>query len=163
MDCEEAVYSNDYYDFIREYELQMRGKPTGNCIQRINENYDVEYLSRRDHPPLSIQNYDYTSIPKCYTLMDEGALEASGILRIQRQPTLSLKGQGVLVGFLDTGARVIIMSKRKEDSEIKMDFRILFVSLNCKRRFPSKRVRQSMREKLQCIPKRIKPRIFLLN
>lgn len=52
---------------------------------------------------MNIQNYEYTSIPKCYTLMDESALEASGILKIQNQPALSLKGQGVLIGFLDTG------------------------------------------------------------
>ena len=103
MDCEEAVYSNDYYDFIMEYELRMRGTPVAECIQRISEAYDVAYIPRNMNPPLNIQNYDYTSVPKCYTLMDENALEASGILRIQNQPTLSLKGQGVLIGFLDTG------------------------------------------------------------
>lgn len=103
MDCEEAVYSNDYYDFIMEYEIQNRGRPVSPCIQEINKDYDVAYLPREGSLPLNIQNYMYTSIPKCYTLMDESALEASGILRIQNQPALSLKGQGVLIGFLDTG------------------------------------------------------------
>ena len=103
MECEEAVYSNDYYDFIMNYGLHMRERPTDICAQPISDDFDIVYMDRRDIPPLSIQNYGYASIPKCYTLMDEAALEASGILRIQNQPALGLKGQGVLIGFLDTG------------------------------------------------------------
>lgn len=112
MDCEEAVYSNDYYDFIMEYTLQEREVPGRECVQRIDETFDIAYLPRIGSLPLDIQNYEYTSIPKCFTLMDESALEASGILKIQNQPALSLKGQGVLIGFLDTGERVIILPCR---------------------------------------------------
>ncbi len=103
MECEEAVYSNDYYDFIRNQALQVRSKYTDFCVQKINEEFDIAYVSRQTSPVLNLQNYGYTSIPKCYTLMDEIALEASGILQIQDQPALSLKGQGILIGFLDTG------------------------------------------------------------
>lgn len=110
MDCEEAVYSNDYYDFIMEYILEVRGRPVSDCVQNLSQTYDIAYLSRADNPPLSIENYSYSSIPGCYAPMDKSALEASGILRLQNQPTLSLKGQGVLIGFLDSGGRVIIMS-----------------------------------------------------
>lgn len=102
MECEEAVYSNDYYDFILEHVLQNR-PVIKDCVQKINEIFEIAYLPRSSNLLLNIQNYEYTSIPKCYTLMDESALEASGILRIQNQPALSLKGQGVLIGFLDTG------------------------------------------------------------
>jgi hypothetical protein len=56
--------------------------------------------------------------------MDESALEASGILKIQNQPALSLKGQGVLIGFLDTGERVIILSSQREPSKYK-GFRLI--------------------------------------
>ncbi|TGY97343.1 peptidase [Petralouisia muris] len=103
MDCEEAVYSNDYYDFIVEYTMPESGNVVSSCIQKIDASYGIAYLPREGNLSLNIQNYNYTSIPKCYTLMDESALEESGILRIQNQPTLSLKGQGVLIGFLDTG------------------------------------------------------------
>lgn len=30
-------------------------------------------------------------------------LESAGILKVQRQPALSLYGSGVMVGFVDTG------------------------------------------------------------
>ena len=103
MDCEEAVYSNEYYDFIAEYILETRRTPTPPCVQRLDITYDIVYKSRADNPPLNIRNYSYNAIPGCYAPMDESALEASGILRLQNQPTLALKGQGVLIGFLDSG------------------------------------------------------------
>ena len=108
MECKEAVYSNDYYDFIMEYALKGRKhqRPVGPCVQHLDTVYDAVYLPREGNPELDIQNYSYTSIPKCYAPLNKSALEASGVLRIQNQPTLSLKGQGVLIGFVDTGERV---------------------------------------------------------
>ena len=103
MDCEEAVYSNDYYDFIVDYSQQRRESAINVCQQTISQYFSIKYLPRSESLPLNIVNYSYTSIPKCFALMDESALEASGILKIQNQPALSLKGQGVLIGFLDTG------------------------------------------------------------
>lgn len=104
MDCEEAVYSNDYYDFIAEYILETRRRPAADyCVQTLNTTYDIVYLPRAGNPELSIKNYSYNAIPACYAPMDESALEASGVLRLQNQPTLMLKGQGVLIGFLDSG------------------------------------------------------------
>ena len=61
------------------------------------------FLPARGLPPLSIGNYTYTAIPKCYALLDTTALDASGITRLQNQPVLALKGEGVLVGIIDTG------------------------------------------------------------
>ena len=110
MDCEEAVFSNDYFDFISESFSGTRGEISGYCVQEINEEYEIVYAQREGLLPLSIANYSYASIPKCFTLMDRSALESSGILRMQDYPTLSLKGQGVMIGFIDTGERVIIMS-----------------------------------------------------
>lgn len=92
MDCEEAVYSNDYYDFIMEYILETRGTSVNSCVQKLNETYDIIYLPRESNPPLTINNYSYNSIPGCYAPMDESALEVSGILRLQNQPNLGLKG-----------------------------------------------------------------------
>lgn len=120
MDCEEAVYSNDYYDFIMEYTMPGFGTPVSSCVQKIDASYDVAYLPRAGSLSLNIQNYNYTSIPKCYTLMDESALEASGILRIQNQPTLSLKGQGVLIGFLDTGIDYLNPVFRNSDGSTRI-------------------------------------------
>lgn len=120
MECEEAVYSNDYLDIIMEYTLRERGNLVNKCVQRVSDIFDIAYLPRVENLALNIQNYEYTSIPKCYTLMDESALEASGILRIQNQPTLSLKGQGVLIGFLDTGIDYLNPVFRNSDGSTRI-------------------------------------------
>lgn len=110
-ECREEVISNDYYDLIVPYGVKMEERiQNEGCIQRITENYDIFFVQREGNSPFSVENYTYTAIPKCYGLLDTTALEASGILRLQNQPVLSLKGDGVLVGFIDTGERVIIMS-----------------------------------------------------
>lgn len=103
MDCEEQVYSDEYFDFIVENFSGTSGELSGYCMQEINNVYQVIYVSREGLKPLSVANYSYAAIPKCFALMDESALEASGILRIRNYPTLTLKGQGILIGFVDTG------------------------------------------------------------
>ncbi len=102
-DCKEQAYSNDYFDFIVPYGLEFNTKEPGVCIQRISDDYDIVYYPRKGLPALQIGDYTYSEIPKCYTLLDQTALEVSGILRLQEQPALALKGRGVLVGFIDTG------------------------------------------------------------
>lgn len=108
--CMEQVYSEEYYDFLIPYGVEAEVPSTPGCVQRIAEDYDIFFYPREGLPPLSIGNYTYTAIPKCYALLDTTALDASGITRLQNQPVLALKGEGVLVGVIDTGERVIIMS-----------------------------------------------------
>lgn len=103
MECEDAIYSNECYDFIIGAIVNVTTYPNTVCIQHIDQTYDISYVTREGSLPLNLRNYCYNSIPKCYIPLNKGALEASGILRIQNQPTLSLKGQGVLIGFVDTG------------------------------------------------------------
>lgn len=102
-DCREQVYSNDYFDFIVPYGVEAEVPVSGGCTQRVTEDFDIFYYSRANLTPLTIERYTYTAIPKCYGLLDTTALEVSGIIRMQNQPALSLKGRGVLVGFIDTG------------------------------------------------------------
>lgn len=102
-DCREQVYSNDYFDLIIPYGVAAEVPVSGGCTQRISEDFDIFYYPRAGLLALSIENYTYTAIPKCYGLLDTTALEASGIIRMQNQPVLALKGDGVLVGFIDTG------------------------------------------------------------
>ena len=103
MNCDAFIKSNDVYDVIIPREALERYPSDPVCVQRISSNLDIHYYERGSVPPLSIQTYTYTAIPKCFGLLDTGALEASGILQLQNQPALSPFGQGILVGFIDTG------------------------------------------------------------
>ena len=103
-DCEEKIYSNDYVDFIISKDVLDVIDLSSDCIQRIDEEKDTYfyptdvfsgYLIFRQIPMLLFQ-----SAMDC---LDETALEVSGILKLQQQPALALKGQGVMIGFIDTG------------------------------------------------------------
>ena len=103
MPFSEIIQSNDTYDFIvtRDELRNLLIEPI--AMQPINETYSIVYYDRTALPPLSIEDYSYTSIPKCFFLMDSTSLDVSGILSLQNQPGLALRGQGVLMGMIDTG------------------------------------------------------------
>ena len=103
MDCVNAVYSDEYYDLIVETDNQRERYALPPCLQEIDSRYVVGYWPREGLPPFQVTNYTYTAIPKLFTTLDELSMEASGITQLQNQPTLSLKGQGVLIGIIDTG------------------------------------------------------------
>lgn len=116
--CREAVYSDDYYDILIDY---LGAYPLGSpvCMQRICEQYDIAYYSREGIPELNLQDYPYSVIPKCFAPTDLSALEASGILRLQNA-SLDLNGQGVLVGFVDTGIDYTHPAFRREDGSTRI-------------------------------------------
>lgn len=102
----ERILSNDYADFISPPYgdlFSMAEKQADSVFARIWTSAYVVYLNRMNNPPLSLTNYPYRSIPKCYGLMNEESLEQCGILTMQNYPSLNLKGQGVILGFIDTG------------------------------------------------------------
>lgn len=103
MSCSEIIQSNDVYDFIVSSDERNTPLVEPTCVQPINRQYSIVYYDRSKVPPLSISRYSYTSIPKLFSLMDSTSLDVSGILAIQNQPALSLKGEGILVGIVDTG------------------------------------------------------------
>lgn len=104
-ECANDVYSNDFYDFIITYDELEEANPSAEtqCVQRIDENFDVFYYPAESFANADFSLITYAAIPKCFGLLDTVALEAAGILRMQNLPGLSLKGEGVLMGFVDTG------------------------------------------------------------
>ena len=101
--CGSKIKNSGIYLVIVSYEDSYEQTIAGSCIQRIDEGYDIFYYPREGLPPLSVGSYSYSEIPKCYGLLDQTALVVFGILKMQNQPVLALKGRGVLIGFIDTG------------------------------------------------------------
>lgn len=114
-DCQDEIYSNDYFDFIvaREYLDEL---PKGEyCMQQLSDGFGtVHYQMMENGTRLQMQDFSYRVIPKCFGLLNNEALAESGILRVRDQPNLSLTGRGVLMGFIDTEERVIIVSFQKQ-------------------------------------------------
>lgn len=110
MNCKERILSNDYADFILDYALpDVRLAELGYeyCFSNIDEEFRIVFLNLQEVLPISMRVYTYASIPKLYGLMQTfqaDNLVEIGNLQIQGPP-LSLKGRGVIIGFIDTGIR----------------------------------------------------------
>lgn len=120
MACREQALSNDYAEALVDYTLrddELDGMDY--CVEMIDDQFAVLYFRRLGLPPISVSVYTYNSIPKLYGLMQDVPLTVanynplnlmrSGISQIQNPP-LSLTGRGVVIGFIDTGERVILLS-----------------------------------------------------
>ncbi len=105
-ECREKILSEGYWDFIiplyRDEELTEVDSEKI-CIQELDFGYKSVSVDSRILLPLSFRQYWYSTIPKCYTLLDMQPLDAAGIITLQNYPTLQLMGEGVMIGFLDTG------------------------------------------------------------
>lgn len=117
--CREAVYSNEWYDFMLRRDDPLPDEGDDVCLIETNGMYLSWYFKPENLPALNFSTYSYKAVPKCFTPLSPQALDESGILRIRNQPNLSLTGEGVLVGIVDTGERVIILSGQKEPYKIK--------------------------------------------
>jgi len=61
-------------------------------------------------------------IPSVLGLLDRPNFEASGIIQVQQQPYLNLTGQGVLLGFVDTGIDYTNDVFKHEDGTTKIKY-----------------------------------------
>ena len=106
QECREKILSQDFWDFLIPNYRENRIGPLEEskyCLQEGDFGYRVLYVSREGRPPLSFYEYGYYSIPSCYTPLDMDAVNAAGISAVQNFPSLEVMGEGVMIGFVDTG------------------------------------------------------------
>ena len=99
------IISNDYANLIIEYTIRTGEieQFRNDVINIIDDKYAVVYLAK-ERLTQNIDNPDYYSVlPKLYGLLDNISLEETGVTRLRATPFLSLLGQGILLGFIDTG------------------------------------------------------------
>lgn len=104
-DCSLLIVSEETGDYIIEsnslYFEQIQ-RQDGVCISCVNDTWCILYTNYPGSRNINIQQ-GYYSVPKLYGLMDTTSFDASGITATLNQPLLNVRGQGVLIGFLDTG------------------------------------------------------------
>ena len=104
-DCRSLIVSEETGDYIIEYNslyFEQIQRQDGVCISCINDTWCILYTNYPGSRNINIQQ-GYYSVPKLYGLMDTTSFDASGITATLNQPLLNVRGQGVLIGFLDTG------------------------------------------------------------
>lgn len=95
-----------YENFIIRYKQNLQGSfayVSDEHFQIINDLFGVLYVPANEVPELELSSYSYSSVPRCYTYMDTGALSASGVTRLHGHPYLKLQGKGTLVAVIDSG------------------------------------------------------------
>lgn len=99
------ITSEDYADLIVEYRRnpQLLERLTDSVVQIMNDAFAVVYVPASQIDNRSIQRFEYSALPRIFGLTSEISLEASGVTNLRIIPTLNLRGEGVLVGVIDTG------------------------------------------------------------
>ena len=104
MDCRQAATDNAYREVIlpiRRNAQVLLERFEATCVITITEGISVAYFY---DPTGNVEELelDYNMIPKCYGLLQTAAEQANST-QIQNNPNLQFYGQGVLLGFVDTG------------------------------------------------------------
>lgn len=119
--CRAQILSNDFGDILVEYTGDIetiKQRFQSECFHKINEKFAVVHI------PVSkltaFNEFYYYAVPSLLGLMDTSSLEASGVNRIQNIPNFSLKGQGTIIGIVDTGIEYTHQAFKREDNTSKI-------------------------------------------
>ena len=98
--------NQQYENFIIRYKQNTHGGfdyESDETFQIVNDLFGILYVPMQKVPELELSSYSYSSIPRCYTYMDTGALSTSGVTGLHNHPYLKLQGKGTLVAVIDSG------------------------------------------------------------
>ncbi|MBE5934400.1 MAG: hypothetical protein E7262_01235 [Lachnospiraceae bacterium] len=123
MSCVDYIYSNEYVDFIydynyREEEIYNRFEP--DCVNILSSKYAQVYKKIEDLKTMSINRYGYDSFVKLYTTLDEEVNEEIGIGKLRNIEGFDYTGRDVLIGFVDTGVNYNLDIFKREDGTSKI-------------------------------------------
>ncbi len=99
------VYSEDYADVLVEYsgDFSVFDDLEDATINIINFLYAVVHIPIGELNDLYVLEGDRYSLPILYGVISEQSLEASGVTALRAIPAFDLRGQGTLIGIIDTG------------------------------------------------------------
>lgn len=120
--CTEAVVSNDYKGFgvaYRGSEEEVAQLLGADCVRRVSDNLAFAYFYYPE-PALGGREFPFGIMQKCYGLLSEEELAASGVLQLREGPFTSFYGSGVLLGFVDTGIDFAQEAFRNADGSTRL-------------------------------------------
>ncbi|MCC8168546.1 MAG: S8 family peptidase [Clostridiales bacterium] len=78
MDCNEFILNENTIELVHALD---EGIPFGEspvCSQDVGWGYRIDYYNADEVPPLSLKDYSYSSIPKCYMQLSADIMECDG-------------------------------------------------------------------------------------
>lgn len=117
-----TVTSNDYADFIINY--RSNPKATENIpnatVFILDETYAIIHVPISSISGVNIPKMPFAFPPNLYGLVSKVSLEASGVEQLRNIPAFDLRGDGVLIGILDTGINYTLPAFLKPDGTTKI-------------------------------------------
>jgi len=104
--CRDKILSEDYVDLIiPDYRSRLEVVIPENeaCVQELGFGYRAIHIDEDMVGEIRFDKVGYHAVPNCYALLDTGAMNETGISALQNYPTLQLQGEGIMIGFIDTG------------------------------------------------------------
>ena len=103
--CSNRIVGEDYADFIADYQLDTDENLIngGICYIPIDSTFTAVYMPLNLLPVSPLKEYGYKVHARLFGLLDMKSLEDSGVTSLRNIPGLDLRGQGVIIGIVDTG------------------------------------------------------------
>lgn len=121
--CVNAAIDEDFQNYLIDYLLdgaEFLQKYPSACLEPVGYNQAILYFYQPGPFTGEKEDIDYNKVPRLYGLMDSRELEETGVLRVRRSPQLGLRGQGTLIGIIDTGITLTSKQFRYEDGGTKV-------------------------------------------
>ena len=106
MSCIDYIYSEEYVDFIYDYNYdanEIYDKFNPDCVNILSPRYAQVYKKIEDFESMSVNKYGYDSFVKLYTTLNMEVNEVIGADRLQRLEGFDYSGRDVRIRFVDTG------------------------------------------------------------
>lgn len=103
---EQAIFnSEEYADLIVFYlnRPELLNRFPDATIHYMNQAFAIVHVPIPQVPKRMISTYGYSAVPKLYGLTSEISAGASNVNQLRNIPNLNLRGNGVLIGIIDTG------------------------------------------------------------
>lgn len=135
ISCKERILSNDYADWIIDFNLEEIGELPGTetadyCYRRVDDELGLIFAARTSLKEVGLLNYPYRQIPAVFGLQpvtglgatadyDPGTFYHAGITQVQRLP-LKLSGKGVVIAIIGTGIDYMNPVFRNQDGSSRI-------------------------------------------
>lgn len=122
----DTISSEDYITMVTQYNNEIKNitekYPFIKICKILTGDFVILYIKRDMFNLITQEEISKMALRQPFNLglMDKSALEATGVLAIQNQPFLNLKGNGVLIGIVDTGINYTLDEFIYEDNTTKI-------------------------------------------
>lgn len=116
------ITSEDYFDLIVDYRNNpaVLDRYQDAIVHIMNEAYATIFIPVSQISIRSIGVTSYSTVPNVLGLTSEESLEASRVDELRRMPNLNLRGEGVLIGIIDTGINYSLPAFLNTDGSSKI-------------------------------------------